>query len=391
MSLRVFIVAGEESGDQLAAPLMRALRARAPDVVFAGVGGDAMEREGLRSLFPLRDIAVMGFLPVLKRLPSLLRRIAETARAAQAFAPDLLVIVDSPDFTHRVARKLRSAAPGIPVLDYVCPSVWAWRPGRARKMRGYVDHVLCLLPFEPEALTRLAGPPGTYVGHPLVERAQALTPTEEDVARREAAPPRLVLLPGSRRSELDRLLPVFAETLRRIDAEIGGVEAVLPVVRKHAARIAEEVARWPVKPRLVQGEAEKYEAFRGARAALAASGTVTLELALAQTPTIVAYKVSKIEEAIARRLVVAPSIVLPNLILGANVYPEFIQDDCTPDRLVAALRETLRDGSARDAQREGLAAVRERMAPAGAQAPSEIAAGIALSLARRGTAAPSMR
>jgi lipid-A-disaccharide synthase len=382
MSLRVFIVAGEESGDQLGAPLMRAIRARRPDVVFAGVGGDAMAREGLDSLFPLRDIAVMGFVPVLKRLPTLLRRIAETARAALAFRPDVLVIVDSPDFTHRVARKLRAGAPSIPIVDYVCPSVWAWRPGRAKTMRGYVDHVLCLLPFEPDALRRLDGPPGTYVGHPLVERAAELTPSAQDEARRASAPPLLVVLPGSRRSELDRLLPVFARTLEVV-AERGPVEAVLPVVRKHAARIEAETARWPLAPRLIHGQAEKYAAFRAARAALAASGTVTLELAMARTPAIVAYKVSKIEEAIARRLVTAPSIVLPNLILGENVYPEFIQDDAAPEKLAAALGDILRDGPARAAQLQGLSRVGERMAPQGGRAPSELAADVVLTLAER--------
>jgi lipid-A-disaccharide synthase len=248
-------------------------------------------------------------------------------------------------------------------------------------MRAYVDHVLCLLPFEPAALARLDGPPGTYVGHPLIERAEALSPRDEDVARRAAAPPLLVLTPGSRRSELDRLLPIFDEVVRRV-AEAGPVEAVLPVVRKHAERIAAEVARWPVQPRLLRSEAEKHQAFRQARAALAASGTVTLELALAGVPTVVAYKVSRIEAAIARRLVVAPSIVLPNLILERNVYPEFLQDDCAPAPLAAAVTELTRDGQARAEQLAGLADLRERMRPPGRGAPSDHAARVTLALAR---------
>ena len=380
--MKIFLVAGEESGDQLGAPLMRALRARVPGVVFAGVGGDAMAREGLASLFPLKDIAVMGFIPVLKKLPTLLERIDRTAKAALAFAPDLTIVIDSPDFTHRVARKLRAAAPGLRIVDYVCPSVWAWRPGRAKKMAAYLDQVLCLLPFEPDALARLKGPRGAYVGHPLIERAGLLTPRPEDEARRAAAPPLLVLLPGSRRSELDRLMPISRDTLVRIAARVPDVEIALPAVRKHLSRIEREIADWPVKPRIVHGEAYKYEAFRRARAALAASGTVTLELGLAQTPTVVAYKVSKIEEAIARRLVVAPSIVLPNLILGRNVYPEFIQDDCEPTKLADATLALIEDSPARRAQLEGLAALAARMRLLDGRVPSDLAAEIALTTPR---------
>ena len=380
--MKIFIVAGEESGDQLGAPLMRALRARAPAATFAGVGGDAMEREGLKSLFPLRDIAVMGFAPVLKKLPTLLKRIDRTASAALEYAPDLMIVIDSPDFTHRVARKVRAKAPAIPIVDYVCPSVWAWRPGRAKTMRRHFDRVLCLLPFEPAALKRLGGPPGTYVGHPLIERAALLTPAPEDEARRAAQPPLLALLPGSRRSELDRLMPVFRDTVAALAARAPGLDVALPAVRKHVSLIERMTADWPVKPRLVHGEAYKYETFRRARAALAASGTVTLELALARVPTAVAYKVSKAEAFIARRLVVAPSIVLPNLILGENVYPAFLQDDCAPEKLADATMALFADGEARAAQLAGLAALAQRMRLPEGRAPSDLAAQIALETRR---------
>jgi lipid-A-disaccharide synthase len=380
--MKIFIVAGEESGDQLGAPLMRALRVRAPQAIFAGVGGDAMEREGLKSLFPLRDIAVMGFVPVLKKLPTLLERIDRTASAALEFAPDLMIVIDSPDFTHRVAKKVRAKAPAIPIVDYVCPSVWAWRPGRAKTMRRHFDRVLCLLPFEPAALERLGGPPGTYVGHPLIERAALLTPTPADEARRAVDPPLLALLPGSRRSELDRLMPVFRDTVAALAARAPGLDVALPAVRKHVSLIERMTADWPVKPRLVHGEAYKYETFRRARAALAASGTVTLELALARVPSVVAYKVSKAEEFIARRLVVAPSIVLPNLILGENVYPEFIQDDCAPQNLADATMTLFADGPARAAQLAGLAAIAERMRLPQGRAPSDLAAETALATRR---------
>ncbi|MBK9082926.1 MAG: lipid-A-disaccharide synthase [Rhizobiales bacterium] len=377
----VFIVAGEESGDQLGARLMQALKRLGP-VRFAGVGGVAMAQEGLASLFPLRDIAVMGVLPVLKRLPTLLRRIDETARAVIEAAPDVLVIVDSPDFTHRVARKVRAARPAIPIVDYVCPSVWAWRPGRARKMRAYVDHVLCLLPFEPDALRRLEGPPGTYVGHPLVERLGELRPDADDLAAREAAPPTLLILPGSRGSELERLLPVFRDTLARLRAAHGPLDAALPAVAKHADALRAALADWPDPPRLVLGEAEKFAAFRRARAALAASGTVTFELALARTPTVVAYKVSALEAAIARRLITVPSIVLPNLILGENAMPEFIQEDCAPAPLATAVAALLADGPARAAQLSAFERIEARMTEPG-RAPSEVAARIVADLSGR--------
>ncbi len=381
-ALRVFLVAGEDSGDELGAPLMRALKGRG-DCVFSGVGGAKMQAEGLASLFPLADIAVMGFIPVLKRLRSLLGRIDETAKAALAFDPHVLVIIDSPDFTHRVARKVRAARPDLPVVDYVCPSVWAWRPKRAPKMRAYVDHVLCLLPFEPEALVRLGGPAGSYVGHSLIQRRADLTPDAADRAAREAEPPTLVVLPGSRRSELDRLLPVFRDALAQLAHRQGGLDAVLPTVPRHRARIEAEIATWPVRPRLVEGEAEKFAAFRRARAALAASGTVTLELAMTQTSTVVAYKVSKLEEMIARRLVVAPSIVLPNLILGEKVYPEFIQDDCNAQTLAAALAPLLGGGPERERQDALLGRVADRMAPADGRPPAERAADIIAAAARR--------
>lgn len=366
----VFLVAGEPSGDQLGFKLMRALRALDPHARLRGVGGPAMEREGLRPLFPMDDIAVMGFLPVVQRLPLLLRRIRETAEAVIADPPDALVIIDSPDFTHRVARRVRKALPDLPILDYVSPSVWAWRPGRARKMRAYVDEVLALLPFEPAAHARLGGPPCVYVGHPLIERLAEL----RGALASADGPPCVVALPGSRRSEVERLMDDFGAALALVAQRVGALDVVLPTVPHVEALVRAKAQAWPIAPRIVTDEAEKFAAFRRARAALAASGTVTLELALAQTPMVVAYRVSAIEAALARRLVVAPSIVLPNLVLGENAIPELLQEDCTPARLADALAPLVSGGALRDAQLaalsrlDGLMRLRDDLAPSAAAA-----------------------
>ncbi len=377
-ALRVFIVAGEHSGDHLGAGLIRALRERVPALSLSGVGGDEMAAEGLRPLFPLSDIAVMGFVPVVARLPRLLRRIRETADAAVAAKPDVLVIVDSPDFTHRVARRVRALAPSIPVVDYVSPTVWAWRPGRAPAMRAYVDHLLALLPFEPEAHRRLGGPPCTYVGHPLIERLDALRPTPAEAAARAA--PTLLVLPGSRRSEVGRLTAVFGEAVGRVAEAVPGLDVVLPAVADRAEEIRARVASWPVAPRVVTGEAAKLSAFRSARAALAASGTVTLELALSGVPMAVAYRVSPLETWL-RFVVKVPSIVLPNLILGDNAIPEFLQDACTADALAAALLPLLGDTPARAAQVAAFARLDAAMDIAPGATPSGEAARIVLATA----------
>ena len=377
----VFLVAGEKSGDELGYKLMRSLRdASGGQIRLRGVGGEAMEREGLKSLFPQADIAVMGFLPVIARLPTLLRRIAETAEAVITNPPDVLVIIDSPDFTHRVARRVRARLPHLPIVDYASPTVWAWRPGRARKMRGYVDHLLALLPFEPQVHARLGGPPTTYVGHPLIERLSDFRPSAEEAAARAATPPTVLLLPGSRRSEIARLLELFGQTALQIEALAGPVDFVLPAVTHLEGAIREGVAKWAKPPRVVLGEAEKLAAFRRARAALAASGTVSLELALAGVPMVVAYRVSKIEEMIVRALATAPSVVLPNLILGENVVPEFLQEAASPQALAQGVCALLPEGPARAAQVSALGKLDGLMRLEDGDTPSARAARIVLDM-----------
>ncbi|WP_018262664.1 lipid-A-disaccharide synthase [Methylobacterium sp. WSM2598] len=382
-SLRIWLVAGEESGDQLGAKLIRALRAAAPGpLALAGVGGDAMAAEGMPSLFPLEDVAVIGYLAVAARIRLLMRRIRETVRACVAARPDVLVIIDSPGFTHAVASRVRRRLPDLAVVDYVSPSVWAWRPWRARTMRAYVDHVLALLPFEPEAHRRLGGPACTYVGHPLIERLAELRPDEAEAAARGAEEPVLAVLPGSRSSEIERLMPVFGATLGRLRAQGARFRVELPAVARHRALIEARAAAWPVTPRLVAGEADKHATFRRARAALAASGTVTLELALAGVPMVVAYRVPKIEEVIVRRLIQVPTIVLPNLILGENAIPELIQGDCRAERLAEALGPLLAGGPAREAQDRALRRLDAAMRLPDGDDPSRSAARIVLAAAR---------
>ena len=372
--LRVALVAGEHSGDQLGFKLMRALReASSGEIAFSGVGGEAMEAEGFKSLFPIGDIAVMGILPVLARLPMLIARINKTAAAIVALRPDALVIIDSPDFTHRVARRVRAALPKLPILDYVSPSVWAWRPGRAKAMLTYIDCVLALLPFEPEAYRRLGGPRCVYVGHPLIERLGELRPHDDEARRRASWPPLILVLPGSRRSEVTRLMPDFGGALAALRQSAGPFSLVLPTLPHIEGEVRAMAANWPEPPTIVLGEAAKYAAFRGAHASLAASGTVTLELALAGVPMVGAYKVSLIEEQL-KYLIKVPSILLPNLILGERAIPEKLQRECTPAALGAALAEIVRDGPARRGQLEALSRLEGLMALPDGGAPSAHAA-----------------
>ena len=385
--LSIYLVAAEESGDALGASLARALRAREGHALkLTGVGGRAMAAAGILSPFAIDDLSIFGLTAIPRRLPTILRRIRETADAVVAAQSDALVIIDSPDFTHRVARRVRRAAPSIPILDYVSPSVWAWRPGRARAMRGYIDCVLAILPFEPAAHLRLGGPPCIYVGHPLIERIAELRPNADEAQRRKADPPLILALPGSRTSEIERLIGIFGDAIARTATRVGSIELVLPTVPHLASRVGEAVAGWAVTPRIVVEPAAKWAAFRTARAALAASGTVTLELALAGVPTIAAYRLSLIEELVARlggvRTRLA-SVILANLVLGENVVPEFLQRDCTPQRLADALVPLLSDTPQRRRQVDAFGRLDRIMAP-GVAAPSAKAAATVLDIARRG-------
>jgi lipid-A-disaccharide synthase len=383
--LSLFIVAGEESGDALGGSLVQALKAQHGALKLNGVGGRAMAAAGVESRFPIDALSIIGVAAIPRRLPTILRRIRETAEAVVAARPDALVIIDSPDFTHRVARRVRRLAPKIPILDYVSPTVWAWRPGRARAMRAYVDEVLAILPFEPDLYVKLNGPPCRYVGHPLIERLAELRPNAEEAQRRHADPPVVLVLPGSRSSEIRHLVRIFAAAIEQVAGRIGPMELVLPTVPHLLPQLRESVAGWTVAPRLVVDPAEKWAAFRRARAALAASGTVTLELALSGVPTVTAYRLSAVEALIARLIGLGKlsSVILANLVLGENVFPEFLQSDCTPERLAGALLPLLSDTPQRQRQIEAIGRLDAIMAIGGV-APSAKAATTVLEVAERG-------
>ena len=382
----IHLVAGEESGDILGAALMRALRAVRPEIRFAGVGGRNMAREGIVSPFPIEDLSIVGIGAIAGKLPLILSRIRETARAVVAGRPDALVIIDSPDFTHRVARKVRAAAPDIPIINYAPPSVWAWRPWRARAMRRYIDEVLAILPFEPAAYLRLDGPHCTYVGHPLAERIAALRPSADEARRRVADPPVVLVLPGSRNSEISRLLARFGAAIAQAADRAGPFELILPTVPHIAERVRQETAGWRIRPRIVVEQAEKEAAFRLARAALAASGTVTLELALAQVPMVAAYRVAVWEGLIFRLLAQIDTANLANLVIGEKVVPEYFQSDTRPDRLAPGLLRLI--GGTPERQRQLASFTRlDAIMELSGEPPSARAAQAVLRVAGRGRVA----
>ena len=384
--LAIAIVAAEESGDALGAALARALVKAESTVQLSGIGGGAMRAAGIASPFPIDELAIIGLTAIPRRLPAILRRIRETADAIVKARPHALVIIDSPDFTHRVARRVRRQAPEIPILDYVSPSVWAWRPGRARAMRNYIDHVLAILPFEPDAHRRLGGPSCTYVGHPLAERIADLQPGTDEAARRLAEPPLILILPGSRSGEVSRHTSVFGAAHERLSAGIGPIEFVLPTVPHIELQVRESVSGWAVQPKIVVEPAQKWAAFRRARAALAASGTVTLELALSGVPMVAAYRLHFIEAVVARAIRLRtrlPSVILANLVIGENVVPELLQQDCTPQKLAAALAAVVGDTEQRRRQIEGFQRLDQIMKIGGA-APSAKAARLVVEAARLG-------
>ncbi|WP_420332502.1 lipid-A-disaccharide synthase [Roseibium sp.] len=385
----ICLVAGEESGDQLGSELMKAINVRLNSKVrYCGVGGERMTSLGLTSFFDMTDVSVMGLSAVLARLPLIVRRVYQTVDAVVAQDPSVLVIIDSPDFTHSVAKRVRKRAPHIPIVGYVSPSVWAWRPGRARKMSAYVDELLALLPFEPDVHKRLGGPRTHYVGHPLGENLAQLRPSAGERSVLDAGKRVLLVLPGSRGSEINRLLSDFGDTVALIKDEMPDVDVLLPAVAHLEDRIREGVADWKYKPDIVSGLEAKNAAFRRAHAALAASGTVSLELALSGVPMVVAYRVDwffrRLKE-LNRILKLAnfDSFVLPNIILGNKAIPEFLDEEVQAVVLADKLRLLLDDSPERNAQLAELARLDDLMRLPDGHSQREAAADVVLEAMRK--------
>jgi lipid-A-disaccharide synthase len=377
----VFLIAGETSGDVLGGRLMAALKEEtAGKIRFAGVGGREMKAEGLDSLFPMAELSIMGLAEVLPHLPRVMRRLKETTRAIRWARPDALVTIDSPGFNFRVARRMHGA--GIPLIHYVAPSVWAWRPGRARKIARFLDHLLALFPFEPPYFER-EGLPCSFVGHPVVESGADRGDGAGFRARHRIpeTAPLLCLLPGSRHGETARLLPIFHDVLALLAERFEGLHATVPTVGSVAADVAHAAGAWPVPTVVVEEGKEKYDAFAAADVALAASGTVALELGMAQTPSIITYKVNAATAWVARRLLSLRFVSPVNILLEREVMPELLQDDCRPDLLADAVGGLLEDDAERGRQK---AAMREALAMIGhgGPSPSKRAARVVLNVIR---------
>ncbi|KAA3512040.1 lipid-A-disaccharide synthase [Agrobacterium rosae] len=388
--LKLAVIAGEVSGDLLGADLVRALKQQYPGrVELVGVGGDGLIAEGLVSLFDYSELSIMGFTQVLKKLPQMIARIKETANAIIAAKPDVLLIIDSPDFTHRVTKRVRKALPQLPVINYVCPSVWAWKEYRATAMLSYVDHVLALLPFEPETMRRLGGPPTTFVGHRLSVDADLL----EVRAKRAARPlpglgePRtILLLPGSRSTEITRLMEPFRDAAQAFVERNGPTRFVLPTVPRQESLIRGLAASWPdhVRPQIDTGAAFKWQAFAEADAAIAASGTVILELALAHVPVVSVYKTDWIFTMLSRRIKTWTG-ALPNLIADYAVVPEYINEVVRAGSMLRWAERLSSNTLQRRAMLEGFALVQERLRTE--RPPGEVGAEILLSVYRSKTGA----
>lgn len=365
-TLKVAVIAGEVSGDLLGADLIRSVKARYPgSVELMGVGGEALEAQGLTSLFDYSELSIMGFTQVLKKLPKLIARINQTAQAITAAKPDILLIIDSPDFTHRVAKKVRKQLPNLPVINYVCPSVWAWKEYRATAMLSYVDHVLALLPFEPEAMRRLGGPPTTFVGHRLSVDPDVMAVRQKRAERSLPAKGEaktILLLPGSRSTETTRLMEPFREAAKAFVERNGPTRFVLPTVPRQEDRIRELAATWPedIRPEIGIDSAFKWNAFARADAAIAASGTVILELALAGVPTVSVYKTDWIFTMLSKRVKTWTG-ALPNLIADYPVVPEYLNEVVRPGSMLRWAERLASDTTERRAMLEGYALVQQRL------------------------------
>lgn len=374
----IFLVAAEASGDRLGASLMAALKRREPSLTFRGIGGEAMAQEGLSSLYPMAELSVFGFADVIKSVSRLRARIRETVEAVVAQPPAVLILIDSFGLSFRIAKRVRKRLPHLPIIKYVAPQVWVWRQYRAAAMKPYFDHTLALFPFEPEVHRNLGGPPCTYIGHPILEELPRLRPDADEAARRERQPPVVVVMPGSRRSELRDLMATFGEVVAGLKAQLGAIEVLLPTLPHLKPLVEEAAARWSVAPKILSSEEEKFAAMRVARVAIAASGTATLELALAGVPHVGAYRIRWWEAAIARMLVQVNMALLPNILLNERMVPELLQEDCTAGKITDAALPLFGSGPERRRQIEAFARLDVILATP--EPPSDRAAAVVLQI-----------
>lgn len=359
--MTLYLVAGEASGDRLGAALMDGLLTLRPGIAFQGIAGPQMQARGMGSLFPMETLSVMGLTEVLPRYFDLKARIRQAAADVLASGAEALITIDSPDFCLRVARIVKSARPDLPVIHYVAPSVWAWRPRRAAKMARVVDHVLALLPFEPP-LMQAAGMTCDFVGHPVVAEPLA-SPAER--AELAGQGPLILALPGSRQGEVTRLAPIIGETLARVRAAHPEARVVLPTLPHLEPLLRDLTASWPLRPELITDPARKRGAFAAADVALAASGTVSLELAANACPMVIAYRMNPLTMWIMRRMALVDTVTLVNLVSETRAVPEFLGPDCLPDRIAPALLGILADGAPRAAQTAAMALTMDRLGKGG--------------------------
>lgn len=374
--LKIFLVAGEASGDALGARLMAGLASLTEtEIHFYGVGGPLMEAEGMVSLFPMDELSVMGLVEILPHARKLFRRIKQTASAVEEISPDAVITIDSPGFAHQLAKRIMHVK--CPRIHYVAPSVWAWKPGRVHKFKAHFDHLLALLPFEPPYFEAV-GLPCHFVGHSVLESGA----DRGDGKRFRAAydiphdAPLICVLPGSRQGEVSRLLPVFGDCIERVVREMPSARVVVPTTSGVSAKVREVVSSWPGDPLVVSGEAEKFDAMAASNVALAASGTVALELTMAKLPTVIAYKFAPVTYFLAKRLVKTPYANLLNTILDRFAIPEHVQKDCRADTLAADLVRLLGDDGAKQIKEVWPAL--EKLKSADGGKPSESAARVVM-------------
>ena len=377
--VKLFLVAGEPSGDRLGAALMAGLKTLSPGIQFEGIAGPLMQAEGMESLFPMEELSVMGIAEILPKYFKLLARIRETAEAVLASGAQALVTIDSPDFCLRVARLVKEKRPEIKVIHYVAPSVWAWRPGRAAKMAKVVDHVLALLPFEPPYMTA-AGMTCDFVGHPVVAEPLA---TAQEIQQFQGDGPLILALPGSRRGEVSRLAPVLGAVLDQVKSAHPQARVALPTVRGVADLVADLTASWPIRPEIITDPARKRAAFAAADVALAASGTVSLELAANFCPMVIAYRLHPISFWLMKRAALIDTVTLVNLVSETRSVPEFLGPDCRAEAIAPALLDLLQDSPRRQAQLAAMALTMERLGkggePPGLRAARSVLAALSLS------------